>query len=490
MLDALILASRLLLAAVFVVAAYGKLADREGTRQAVVAFGVPEPAAPVLAPVLPVAELAVAGLLLPSATALAGALGALALLLLFSGAIALNLARGRAPECHCFGQVHSEPVGPRTLARNGALAAVAALAVAGTIAGNEPSAVAWIGRLDGTQAAVVAIGVFAAVLAVAGVMAFMSLLRAYGRVLVRLERAERALADAGLQIEEPARPPAVGLEPGTAAPAFAVADSRGTEMSLEDLLAPGLPVLLLFASPQCGPCQALLPVVADWQAAQADRLTVAVASEGSPEDVRADAEAHGLDRMLVDHGLELYRAFEASGTPSAVLIDPDGSIASHVAPGPDHIEELAATVIDAPGVPIGAPVPSLELPSLDGGTVRLADLRGRETLLLFWNPDCGFCRGMHGDLLEWEAAGNGNSPQLVLVSSADEDALRSEGFESTVLLDDGGAAGEEFGVSGTPMAVLLGADGRVASRVAAGATAVLALAKPRPNAEVIALPGS
>ena len=38
------------------------------------------------------------------------------------------------------------------------------------------------------------------------------------------------------------------------------------------------------------------------------------------------------------------------------------------------------------------------------------------------------------------------------------------------------------------MAVLLGADSRIASGVAAGARAVLALAEPRDNAEVLALP--
>lgn len=478
MLDALILASRLVLAAVFVVAAVTKLADRDGTRDAAVAFGAPERVAPALALLLPIAELTVAVLLLPATTALAGALGGLALLLLFSAAIALNIARGRAPECHCFGQLHSEPAGPRTLARNGALAGVAALAVVGTLTGSDTSAVAWIGRLDGAEAAIFAAGTAAVVLLVAGAMAFMSLLRAHGRVLVRLEQVERSLASAGLQVDEPAQFPELGLEPGTPAPAFAVTDSAGVEVTLDDLLAPGVPLLMLFASSHCAPCRELLPEVVGWQVDHPERLTVAVASNDAPEDVRAEAEELGLDHVLIDDGGELYRAFEANGTPSAVLIAPDGSIASHVAPGPGRIRTLAAGVLDAPGVPIGAPVPALELPSLDGDRVRLADLRGRDTLLLFWNPDCGHCRAMHDELLAWETTANGTTPQLVVVSSGDEASTRSDGFRSTVLLDEQFAAGEEFGISGTPMAVLLGADGRVASDVAAGANAVLALARP------------
>jgi len=477
-LDVVILTLRLLLAVVFAVAALSKLADREGTRRTIVAFGAAEPAAAALALVVPIAELAVAVLLLPATTALAGAVGAVGLLVLFSAAIAWNLAQGREPECHCFGQLHSAPAGPRTLARNGVLAAVAALVLAATLAGNEPSAVAWVSGLDGTETAVLAIGIAAALLASAGAVAFVSLLRSYGRVLVRLERMERTLADAGLATEPSPEEVVRGLDPGTPAPDFA---------GLEELLSPRLPALLLFASTDCGPCRALLPEVAAWQTEHADRLTVAVVSAGEPEQVRAEAAEHGLSRVLVDEELELYEAFQANGTPSAVLIAPDGSIASHVASGPERIETLVAGVLDAPGVPIGAPVPHLELPSLDGGSVNLADLR-HETLVVFWNPECGHCRAMHGDLLAREAGTNGGSPRLVIVSSGEEAAVRAEGFSSTVLLDAYFEAGDEFGIGGTPMAVLLGADGRVASGVAAGARAIWGLAQPRDTARVLSLP--
>ena len=49
--------------------------------------------------------------------------------MLFVVGIGVNLARGRNPECHCFGQLHSAPAGWKTLARTGALAAVAGLLV-------------------------------------------------------------------------------------------------------------------------------------------------------------------------------------------------------------------------------------------------------------------------------------------------------------------------------------------------------------------------
>src|SRR5918999_3279592 len=127
--DSFLLIARLLLALVFALAGGAKLADRQGSRQAIIDFGVPSALAAPLGLLLPLAELTIAATLLPASTAWWGALGALALLSVFVVGITYNLARGRKPECHCFGQLHSAPAGWKTLARNGALAAVAGFIV-------------------------------------------------------------------------------------------------------------------------------------------------------------------------------------------------------------------------------------------------------------------------------------------------------------------------------------------------------------------------
>ncbi|HZQ83637.1 MAG TPA: MauE/DoxX family redox-associated membrane protein [Acidimicrobiales bacterium] len=114
----MVLIARLLLAVVFAVAAVGKLMDREGTRRALVEFGVPASLAEPGALVLPFAELAVSAFCLVGPVAVWGAMGALVLLAFFSTGIAVSLAHGRRPDCHCFGQLHSAPAGPGTLARN------------------------------------------------------------------------------------------------------------------------------------------------------------------------------------------------------------------------------------------------------------------------------------------------------------------------------------------------------------------------------------
>jgi thiol-disulfide isomerase/thioredoxin len=113
--------------------------------------------------------------------------------------------------------------------------------------------------------------------------------------------------------------------------------------------------------------------------------------------------------------------------------------------------------------------------------VRLEEFQGRDTLLVFWNSHCGFCRRMLSELERWEREAAPTAPRLVLASALPKDAVPS--LQAPVLFDEGFAAGRAFGVRGTPSAVLLDAEGRVASSVAVGGAEVLELAKgsaPRP----------
>ena len=132
--------SAMLLAGVFVVAAIAKLLDRAGTRETLAEFGVPARAAAPGAVALPLLELAIAVALVPSATAVGGAVAGLATLLVFTAAIAVTLARGAAPDCNCFGGLSRTAVGRGTLVRDALLAAIAAFAAA---AGTD-GAIAWI----------------------------------------------------------------------------------------------------------------------------------------------------------------------------------------------------------------------------------------------------------------------------------------------------------------------------------------------------------
>ncbi|MDQ1367833.1 MAG: hypothetical protein QOF20_186 [Acidimicrobiaceae bacterium] len=122
--------------------------DRDGVRLAVRAFAVPSPLVAPVAAVLPFAELGVAVALILTASAVAGGMAALVLLGLFITGISMSLARGHQPDCRCFGQVHSAPVGRTTLVRNVGFAAAAVVVVA---AGPGSSLSDWSSTMSGTE---------------------------------------------------------------------------------------------------------------------------------------------------------------------------------------------------------------------------------------------------------------------------------------------------------------------------------------------------
>lgn len=486
--DLLTLFARLLLAAVFALAGAAKLADRAGSRRVAADFGLPAALSAPLGVLLLLAELAVAVALIPTASVRWGALGALALLLLFVAGIGANLARGRRPECRCFGQLHSAPAGPKTLARNGALAAVAAFLAWRAWEGEAgPSALGWVGALfsgDQLLLLVVAAGLLVLGLVIAQWWFLFGLLRQNGRLLARLGAVEESLAAAGLAPapSENGSEPAYGLPVGTPAPAFGLRDLDGEEVTLASLCAAGKPVLLLFIDPDCEPCEDLLPEVRGWQEGHAgEELTVAPISRGTPEENRSKASEHGLSGVLLQEDWELSSTYQVYGTPSAVLVGPDGTIASLVAEGAEEVEDLASRaareeVLPPPSKMIGEPAPEAKLRDLSGRDVSLADFRGEETLVLFWDPGCGFCQDMLADLKSWEQETRPEgAPRLLVVSTGTKEANEGMGLSSTVVLDRGFSAGRAFGAAGTPSAVLVDAEGRVASEVAVGAQAVLDL---------------
>jgi uncharacterized membrane protein YphA (DoxX/SURF4 family) len=127
--DIFLLILRLALAGVFGTAGIAKLFDPVGSAKAAADFGVPAPLTRAVAYLLPAAELLIAGSLLFVQFSWVGAIGAAGLLLLFTIGMLVQLAKGNAPDCHCFGQIHSEPVGKASIVRNAALLMLAAFLV-------------------------------------------------------------------------------------------------------------------------------------------------------------------------------------------------------------------------------------------------------------------------------------------------------------------------------------------------------------------------
>jgi len=445
------------------------------------------------------------------------------LLIVFIAAIGVNLARGRRPDCHCFGQIYSKPVGAETLVRNGILAALAGFSVVSGTSNVGASAFAWTGALTVAEVARLLVGVL--VLGLLGALMWLQfqVLRQQGRLLLRLDAVEARLDGRFVgsgplyQIDTTSHganghahdghdhapmAPEYGLPIGAPSPDVTLPDLDGEPWTLDRLTEGGKPAVLLFVDPQCGACNSLLPDVGQWQREHADAARVVLVSRGTPDENRRKVKEHGVGPVLIQADYEVANAFQVPGTPSAVLVKPDGSIGSLLAVGADDIRAFATQILSgepavaangqathadaAPeyGQSIGATAPPFELPDIDGIKVSSEELLGQRTLLLFWNPGCGFCQRMLPDLKAWEESLPPRAPRLVLISGGTPEQARELGLSSTILLDSGSTA-SAYGANGTPMAVLVDGQGRIASKLAGGAPGCLALAGFRPGLQTV-----
>jgi len=457
--------ARVVIGIVFAVAAAGKLFDLPGSRKSMTDFGLPAFLAGPFGILLPLAELACTIALVPNQTVSLGAIGIAIMLVVFIAGMLFNLARGRKPDCHCFGQIHSEPISAKTVARNVVLLALSLLvAFEGGNAGL-PSLASLTPFDAGMLSAVVLLGLGL----ILTLWLLIHVLHQNGRLLLRLEAVEKKVG------MEASSVPAPGLPVGDPAPALRLTSLEGRTVTSEMLVADGRPLLLVFTEPGCGACDLLLPDVARWQGDYADRLSVVPVSGGELEANIAKSAEHKLQNLMLQVGRETSDAYKVTATPSAVLVR-DGKIASPLAAGVEEIRKLVALSTLPPPAKKGEPVPALRLSDLEGEAVDLASFRGRRTLILFWSPSCGFCQAMLDDVKKWESQPPDHAPELVVVSSGTPEDARQQGFRSKVLLDPMFGAGNVLGANGTPSGVIIDEDGRIASEVGVGAQAVLELA--------------
>jgi len=483
-----LLTARFVLAAVFAVAGVTKLLDRRGSQQAVVDFGLPEALAEPVALLLPIAELGVAVGLVPGTTAQWASVGAIVLIALFLTGIITNLARGQRPDCHCFGQLHSAPLGPLTVIRNVVLAGLATFVVAS----GGPSPATWWNGLSAVGRMGFGVGGGAGVLIALEGSVLAALFLAHGRTLLRLDELEGRLAGSD-HASVHGRMASLGLPVGSPAPEFTLPGLHGETSTLGALRSAGHPILLVFTDPACLPCQTLIPEIAGWQQAMGGRLTISVISRGPVKDNLAKFVSAGISGVLIQDDQEVAVSYRYGGTPGAVLVTADGTIASEVAAGPDAIRHLVASADGSAAVPvvlgrdqngsaqppagpgIGEPAPPVRLPDLEGNTVDMGTIDGRDRFVLFWDPGCGFCQDVLPQLREWEQHRTDGAPEAVLISKGSTEANRDMNLTSQVLIDDTFSVARAFGAHGTPIAVRIDREGHISSELAVGGSAVMEL---------------
>ncbi len=252
------LLARLILAVVFFVAGAAKLADLAGSRNAIIAFGLPNSLAPSLGIALPVVELLIAIGLISQATGRAAVSASIVLLAIFGIAIATVIIRGREAECHCFGQLHSSPVGYMTMGRTLALLLVAVVA-RGRRGVETGSFVERFSSFSPSELAIFAGGIFAFAALSAAVWFMSHLLRQHGRLLLRLDSLEEQLTQRGLIGFPAIANTSDGLPVGSVAPSFTLPGIDNTSVGLDDLLRRARSVVLVFSHPGCAPCTRCFP---------------------------------------------------------------------------------------------------------------------------------------------------------------------------------------------------------------------------------------
>ncbi|MGI8786542.1 MAG: MauE/DoxX family redox-associated membrane protein [Pyrinomonadaceae bacterium] len=483
--EIILLLIRLILFGIFALAGVGKLLDLEGSEKAVKAFGTPEEYAKFFAVALPFAEIIFAVCLLFVETSWIGAIGATVLLLSFIGGMIWQLAQGNAPDCHCFGAIHSEPVSKRSLIRN-IIFAILAFSLILSGKNNQGASLFDSSIYNSEENFMSLILGFATVGLLAAVVFYLKKIsEQQTQIMRRIEILELTALDGGREVmREDLAAPTNGLPIGSPAPRFVLPDINGKSVALENLLQPAKPILFFFVSPTCNPCGALLPEIETWQTELKGKLNFVFISSGKAKENLDKLAGDSFKQILLQEDREVALSFGAEWTPAAVLVGGDGAIASRTASGDKAIRELIARIksrIDGAGIlliandkdflteRLGDDLPEFFETDVFDKVVASEDLRGKKTLVAFWNLSCGFCQQMLDDLRDWDKSRGADEPELLLISEGEIEPHRKLNLQSQIILDKDRRISKELGMSGTPSAVLINEDGKIVSETAVGA---------------------
>ncbi|MBX0326844.1 TlpA family protein disulfide reductase [Oscillochloris sp. ZM17-4] len=120
------------------------------------------------------------------------------------------------------------------------------------------------------------------------------------------------------------------------------------------------------------------------------------------------------------------------------------------------------------GVQEGMRLPDAEFTRLEGGKVKVSDLRGRPAVINFWATWCGPCKEEIPLLQQAYGADEGAGFQLIAVTeeSRGEVSTFVEGSAMSlpVVLDPGGRAGQRYRIQGIPTTFFLNSEGVIVIR--------------------------
>src|SRR5438105_7120542 len=151
-----------------------------------------------------------------------------------------------------------------------------------------------------------------------------------------------------------------------------------------------------------------------------------------------------------------------------------------------RLNEAEFAADEPEGLPLGTEAPTFDLEDLAGQRKSLAQYRGQPMLLIFFDPACGFCRELAPKLAEFspspslEQKEGERMPQILIISTGDAEKNREFFHEHKlgcpVLLQKQSEIATAYQANGTPAGYLISPEGKIASELAMGAEALLALA--------------
>lgn len=486
--EILLLVVRLFLVAIFALAGIAKLYDLEGSKKAVEDFGVPRGISKIAAILLPLGEIAIAISLLFVQTSWFGAIAGAALLAVFVGGMLWQMWQGNAPDCHCFGQIHSEPVSKKSLLRNAAFVALAVFLIFNGRANQGLDILDNSNNFSEANAMQIILGLAVIGFLAAIVFFLKKISEQQTQIMRRIEVLELLSHEGGKEIErDDVNDPATGLPIGSMVPAFEIPNMAGVKTSFEQILPNDNPTLLFFVSPSCNPCEALKPEFQQWQKDLGKRINFAFISSGKAKDNEKKFGEPGFENLYLQEENEISEMFGAEWTPTAILVNTDRSLASRPAAGDTAIRELVEKVAEentgsdpiyltnGSGGKVGEDAPDFSLEDLDGNEVTVNVFDKGKTLVTYWSTGCPHCVNMLEELREWDNSRNGDDFNLLVISSGEADDHKDMGLKSPIIIDNEHEVGPGFGMSGTPSAVLVSEHGKIVSETAVGSQQIWSL---------------
>ena len=128
---------------------------------------------------------------------------------------------------------------------------------------------------------------------------------------------------------------------GEAVAVLDVVDLQGRELRIGAARTDGRSTLILFVSPTCPVCKALLPVVTSSRHQERDWLEVVLASDGEAAEHRQFVQQHQLQECTYVLSPALGLTYQVNRLPFAALIDQAGVLrARGLVNSREHLESL------------------------------------------------------------------------------------------------------------------------------------------------------